>query len=131
MRVLLISLVCLIAFASCKKNRNTAASASLIGKWTMIETSRIGTPWVPTPLAEQQSYEFKSDSTYIFKPPLISSLSQCNGTFKTSGEFLTINWDCGPGPAYQMTMLQLVNNDILVLDYITSATGYKEKYERR
>jgi hypothetical protein len=129
MRILLLSLVCCcIVFGSCRKNRSP--SKELIGVWVLTETSTIGQPWRVLSAAEQQKFEFRKDSTYVFTPALISSSTGCGGTFKTNQELLTINWTCQL-PAYEILTMYTINGNEMLLDYIATSSGYKAKYVRQ
>jgi hypothetical protein len=129
MRILLISLVCFSLLAcGCRKNRNN--SNGLIGVWLLTETSHIGSPWTTLPAAEQQKFEFRNDSTYVFTPAMISSSTGCTGTFKTHEELLKINWTC-QAPAYEILTMYTINGNEMLLDYVATSSGFKAKYVRQ
>ena len=128
MRLLILSILCCSLFvAGCRKNGS--GSNSLLGKWTLVATANIGSDWREVSEAEKQSFEFRSDSTYTFNPPLISSLSVCNGTFRTNAELMTLSWTCQQ-PAYEYLMMYSVNGNTLTLDYVATSSGFKAKYVR-
>lgn len=128
MRILFAFLACCLLTASCKK-KNSYNTPTLIGNWILTEEQRIGQAWQTVPPSAQKSFTLKADSTFTFNPSMISSATPCSGTFRTSRDTLIMNWDCSPGPSYQLQMVYSVQ-DVLLLDYFTTATGLKEKYRR-
>lgn len=129
MRILFLSLICCcILLGSCRKNRGS--QNGLIGVWVMTETSNIGSPWRTVSAGEQQKFEFRKDSTYVFTPALISSSIGCTGTFNTHQELLKINWTCNL-PAYEILTMYTINGNEMILDYVATSSGYKAKYVRQ
>lgn len=96
----------------------------------MTETSNIGSPWRAVPVPEQQKFEFRKDSSYVFTPPLVSSATGCTGTFRTQDELLMINWTCQT-PAYEILTTYTIDGNELLLDYVATSSGYKAKYVRQ
>ena len=127
MKSFLLAIACLILLAACKKSKN---ANDIIGKWKLIETNRIGqADWFKVSPAEEVTLTFNNDYTYTIVPPLISSWSGCNGTYRIEMvKLLFMTSACSQNPAFEEELEFERNGNTLILYHIMTATGIRAKY---
>ena len=126
MKSFLVAIACLILLAACKKSKN---ANELVGTWKLIETHRIGQiDWVTVHPSEEVVLTFNNDYTYTIMPPLISSWSGCNGTYRITREkLLFMTSACSVNP-FEEELEYVRDGNTLILNHLMTATGIRAKY---
>ncbi|HYC29207.1 MAG TPA: hypothetical protein VEB42_10330, partial [Chitinophagaceae bacterium] len=86
----------------------------------------------PASATEAVTLTFNSNYTYTSVPPLVSSSSACNGTYRiTNANTIMMTSSCLQDPAYEIETGFTISGNTLILDHRTTATGVKTKYIRQ
>lgn len=90
MRRLTIALLFLTLIA-CRKDKY---DFSLVGKWQLVGTfnSTLAGGYQAVTLGEKHTIQFKSNGSYVFTPPIVSSSPGCTGTYERITE-TKVEWE--------------------------------------